>query len=316
MRLQIPASAWRSPIRTLIKAASLLFSDGTWLSGHPDLRPLSLARDWPHVDALFALEQWPFVRADLEISHAQPGAVGFSAWKDDVFAGFYTAHAFGKVGYLDLSIVAPAFRRAGMLRPMHVKVVRTLRERGARGLAVHTTVESAPLIRILGFEPGQTFTLLARDPVGPGAGDLVPLGLDDEAGLVALDAAVFGVARPSWVGGLLRQPSTRFYGRKREGVLVASVCLRERRAGAVCLDAANATDPAELLPLIREVLVQHAHQRLECFVRDGRALGEALRASGFAVPGFFVAIGPLVEWREGDTAGVGDGPHVQSLSWF
>lgn len=317
MRLRIPPSAWRSPISTLVKVASLWLSDGTWLSGHPELLPLDLDRDWPDVEGLLVAEQWPFLRPDLEISHAQPGAVALVARKDGVFAGFYTAHRFANVGYLDMSIVAPAFRKAGILRPMHVRLTRQLAANGCTALAVHTTNDSAPLISILGFEPGQTFTLLARDPSAQAPVDAPErLGERDEAELTALDAAVFGVARPAWVGGLLRQPSTTFYGRRRRGALVASLCLRARRGGAVCLDAANATDPADLEPLVQQVLAHHAGQRLECFARDGRPLESWLRGAGFAVPEFFTAIGPLIEWRQGSTGAVGDTPHVACLSWF
>jgi GNAT superfamily N-acetyltransferase len=316
---RIPRSAWRSPISSALKLASVLFSDGTLLSARPEIVPLDLERDWIDVERMLLLEEWPFVRADLEISHAQPRSVGFVAKKDGRFAGFYLAHHFGDVGYLDMSIIAPEFRGKGVSRPLHVAVMRALRARQMSSFVVHTTKESAPMFEILGFDPGQTFTLLARDPIGEDSGDretLTPLGLEHEAALVALDAAVFGMSRPTWIGGLLRQPSTRFYGAFRDGQLVASIATRERRGGALCLDSANAVSTNALDDLARAVCEAHRDRRLECFVRDGGALEAELRRSGFAVPAFFSAIGPLVEWRKGRSGRVGRTASTACLSWF
>ncbi len=317
--IRIPRGAWRSPISSALKLWSVLFSDGTVLSARPDILPMDLERALAAVARMLMLEQWPFVRADLEISHAQPRSVAFVARKDGRFAGFYMAHHFGDVGYLDMSIIAPEFRGKGVSRPLHVAVMRALAARRMTSFVVHTTNESAPMIEILGFDRGQTFTLLARDPqTSPDAASAAPspLGLEHERALVELDAEVFGVARPTWIGGLLRQPSTRFYGTFRGGDLVASIATRARRGGAICLDGANARSASDLADLTRTVCEAHRDRRIECFVRDHAALDAELRGLGFAVPTFFVAIGPLIEWRKGKSGIVGRTPRTECLSWF
>ena len=298
---------------TAIKRWIAEFSDGMWFSGRPELVPLELDAHFPTIERLFEQEQWPFLRSDLEISHTQPRAVGRVAMKDGKFAAFFACHAFGDVGYLDMMIVDAAFRKAAIARPLYFSTLKELRRQGLTSLVVHTTNDSARLIRLLGFQPGQTFTLLARDPVGQNA-PLDPLGPAHRDALVALDARTFGLARPAWVGGLLDQPSTRFYGLHQD-VLVASLCVRARRDGAVALDNVN-VDAADLEALVDPVLSAFAGQRVECFVKDGSDLDVLLRARGFAVPGFFTAIGPLVEWRRGPTGDVGLSPHTRSLSWF
>jgi GNAT superfamily N-acetyltransferase len=314
--LRIPAAAWKSPFRSAVKAWSVLFSDGMALSVMPEIDELVLDRDFADIDRLFDLEEWPFVRADLEISHAQPRAVALVARKNGEFAGFYTAHHFGDVGYLDMSIVAPAFRRRGVGRPLHTRAVREMKKKGIRSFVVHTTNDSAAIIWILGFTRGQTFTLLARDPTGPAGPPVVKLGPSDLEGLVSLDAEVFGVRRDPWIAGLMDQPTTQFYGLRRGGQLAASLCLRARKNGALCLDAANARSFDDLEALVLEIVRAHADRRLECFVRDGAKLDACLRREGFVVPDFFRAIGPVTEWRKGETGQAGRTPLVQCLSWF
>jgi GNAT superfamily N-acetyltransferase len=284
-------------------------SDGAFLSGHPDLVEMDLDRDFPEIDRLFVQEEWPFLRADLEASHAQPRATAYVARKDGRFAGFFATHAFGDVGYLDMMILDAAFRGKGVARPLYFRTLRELKRKGVRSFVVHTTNDSARLIRLLGFRAGQTFTLLARDPVGKG--EHAPQEPPNRDELVRLDAEVFGQARPEWIDALLAQPSTRFFAS--EG---AAVCLRARKNGAVCLDLANARAFEPLGRLVDSVLARHPDRRIECFVRTGSELHRMLEARGFAVPEFFKAIGPLVEWRKGPSAGIGDSPRIQSLNWF
>jgi GNAT superfamily N-acetyltransferase len=284
-------------------------SGGAFLSGHPDLAEMDLDRDFPEIDRLFTQEEWPFLRADLEVSHAQPRATAIVARKDGAFAGFFATHAFGDVGYLDMMIIDARFRGKGIARPLYFRTLRELRRKGVRSFVVHTTNDSSRLIRLLGFRPGQTFTLLARDPVGKG--DPAPADPPKRDDLVRLDADVFGRARPEWIDALLAQPSTRFSGA--DG---ASVCLRARKNGAVCLDMANALTFEPLGPLVDSVLARHADRRIECFVRTGSELHRLLESRGFAVPEFFRPIGPLVEWRKGPVGDVGASSRVQCLSWF
>jgi len=318
--MRIPRSAWKSPFKSALKAWSVLFSDGMLLSARPEIQEMDLDRDFQEIERLLELEQWPFMRTDLEISHAQPCAVAFVARKDGKFAGFYTAHHFGDVGYLDMSIIAPEYRRQGVGRPLHARAMREMKKKGIRSFVVHTTNDSAPIIWILGFEKGQTFTLLARDPIGTTPNPIAPpireLGPADLEQLVQLDARVFGIRRDSWIEGLLRQGATRFYGIDDGKELVASICLRSRKNGALCLDGANAARFEDLAKLAEGVVAAYADRRIECFARDGARLDALLRKEGFAVPEFFKAIGPLTEWRRGKTGSVGKTPLIQCLSWF
>jgi hypothetical protein len=310
-----------APVLSLLKKFSGWVSEGRWLSGHPDLEPLDLDRDFPEIERLFALEEWPFLRSDLEISHAQPWATARIAKKDGHFAGFFATHHFGTVGYLDMMIIAPEFRRAGVARPLYFATVRALRAKGVRSLVVHTTNDSARLIRLLGFRPGQRFVLLRREGV-EGAGHapshdegIAELGRGHRAALLDLDERVFGLRREAWLDALLAQPDTRFLGLVQGGNLRASLCLRPRREGAAALDLLNADDPGDLARLVRAV-ARAESRRLECFALEGSSLSHLLVEIGFLVPDFFQPIGPLVEWRNGPTGQAGRSPRLQSLSWF
>lgn len=318
--LRIPRSAWKSPVRWLAKAFSVLFLDGMWFSGRPEIEPIDFDRDFAEIEKLLLAEQWPFVRADLEISHAQPRGVALVARKNGQFAGFYAAHHFGDVGYLDMCIIAPEFRKQGIGRPLHARLWREMKRKGLRSFVVHTTNDSAPMMWILGFDAGQTFTLLARDavighPVAiPSA--IAKLAPSDLPELIALDREVFAEDRTSWIEGLMGQPTTEFWGLKNGKELLASVCLRARRNGALCMDAANSLDFVKLQTLFEGVLAAYADRRLECFVRDDSDLARFLPHRGFAVPEFFKAIGPLTEWRKSKAGLMGRTPHIQCLSWF
>src|SRR6185503_5767233 len=203
---------------TALKKLSGVIAEGRWLSGRPDLEPLDLERHFPEIERLFALGEWPFLRGDLELSHAQPWATGRVARKQGRFAGFFATHHFGDIGYLDMMIIAPEFRRAGMARPLYFGTVRALRAKGVRSLVVHTTNDSARLIRLLGFRPGLRFVLLRREGIGAarplshGDGVVWPLDRRDRVALVELDAQVFGRRREAWIDALLAQPAVRFVG--------------------------------------------------------------------------------------------------------
>jgi GNAT superfamily N-acetyltransferase len=284
-----------------------------------EIEPFHLDRDFADVDALLSSEQWPFVRADIEVSHAQPLAAAFVARKDGHFAGFFLTHAFGNVGYLDMMIVAPPFRGGGIARPLYIQTVRALEDRGVTALVVHTTNDSAGLIRLLGFRRSRSFTLLRREH-GAGAPSFTPelLRLDgaDRESIVGLDQSVFGRRRDPWISALFAQPNVRFLGIEREKRLRACLCLRPRRDGAFCIDMVSALDADEQRRLVDATLAAQGDRRFECFARAGSALELQLRRNGFEQPLFFRAIGPLVEWRRGRTDGAGNSDRMQCLSWF
>jgi ribosomal protein S18 acetylase RimI-like enzyme len=292
---------------TLLKTLS-----GTFLSGHPRLEPLDLDRDFPDVERLFVAEQWPFLRSDLELSHAQPRAASFVARKDGRFAGFFMTHAFGDVGYLDMMIVPSEFRRAGIARPLYFHTVKALRATGVRGLVVHTTRDSARMMPLLGFRSGPAFTLLRREQ-GSEEEPAGRLGAPDRDAILALDAAAFGLRREPWIDALLAQDDARFVGVRRRGRLDAVACLRPRRHGTRALDLVSAIDDDALDALVHTVLRATAAP-LECFARVGSRLEGRLLEARFAVPAFFHDIGPLVEWRCGRTEDLGKG--ASCLTWF
>jgi hypothetical protein len=145
---------------------------------------------------------------------------------------------------------------------------------------------------------------------------LQELDYRDRDALVALDAEVFGLARPEWIDALVAQPRVRFVGLRAHGTLRASACLRPRRGAALCLDSVNSRDLADLVTFVQNIVRANGATRLECFARVGSPLHHQLLEQGFQVPEFFKAIGPLVEWRKGETDGLGASDHVQTLNWF
>ena len=276
--------------------------------GPAKLRPLDLDADWPQIERLMTLEQWPFLRSDLAVGAAQPRGVSHVAEVNGAFAGFFTTHAFDRVGYLDMMIIDPAFRGQTVARPLYLQTLRTLQDQGIEGLVVHTTNDSARLVTLLGFQAGMDFTLLER-PAGTSTG--APKTTSDRAALLTLDAQIFGAPRTPWLDALLDEPSVRFV--TLEG---ASLCLRPRAGGALCLDAVNSPDDDALRALVDHVVQTCGDHTLQCFARTGSALHAHLQTHGFQVPAFFVPIGPLVEWRQGKTRDLGTSDRVQSLMWL
>jgi hypothetical protein len=289
-------------------------------TGSFEVMPLDMERDYEGINGLFELEQWPFIRADLEVSHAQPHATAFVARSPEHLLGFFATHHFGNIGYLDMMIVDPKARVSRIAIKLYMKVSREMKRKGMGGWVAHSTNDSYRMFKLMRYTQGQSFTLLARD--AQSAEHSLPeleslrLGLADQDQLVELDRDVFGLARVDWVNTLLQQPTAQFYGRKMGGKLVASLCARERRGNAVCLDAVNGHSMQDLAPLLETTIDGLADQRLECFVKTDSALHDYLLAKQFSVPPFFQEIGPLVEWRKGNTGDIGLSERVLSLSWF
>ena len=137
---------------------------GELFSGSPDLQPMDLDRDWADVERLLIQEEWPFLRSDIEVSHRQPGATSIVARKDGAFAGFFITHAFGNTGYLDMMVIDSEFRKRSIARPLYFRTLKALKKKGIQSFVVHTTNDSSRLIRLLGFKPGGSYTLLTREP--------------------------------------------------------------------------------------------------------------------------------------------------------
>ena len=278
--------------------------------GAIELTPLKLDRDWPDVERLLRLEEWPFVRADLELGEAQPGETSYVARKDGKFAAFFTSFMFGHIGYLDMFVIDPAFRGQGVARPLYFKVIEALQSHGATGLVAHTTNDSARLIKLLGFVPGRPFTLRVRPPAPAPEGPQLSKG--DPERFKAMDTEIFGIARPTWSGFLAQDIRVDLvaYGD-------AIAALRPRVDGGYSLDHMLAPKQEDIIPLVDGIVAKHgANGPLMAFAATDGYLEGVLHERGFAVPEFFVPIGPLIEWRDGKTEPVGRSEMLHSLFWL
>lgn len=293
----------------LLRALTKVEKFRALIPGAVQVLPMDLDRDWPDIEALMRAEEWPFVRGDLELGEAQTHGTSFIARQDGRFAAFFTTFMFGRIGYLDMFIIHPDFRSKGIARPLYFRAIEALQSAGATGLACHSTNDSARLIKILGFTPGRTFTMYVREPGDAPAGPA--LAAVDPARYQALDTEIFGVARPAWTAHLTGDPGVDIVGYGS-----AVVALRPK-IGGFTLDQMLAPDPAEIGPLVDGVIAKHgATSTLMVSCTTGGALEAVLKARGFIVPDFFVPIGPLIEWREGDTEPVGRSDAIQSVLWL
>lgn len=323
-----------------IKRWSSELTDGMLLSGHPQIRELDLDRDFPEIERLLRLEEWPFTRYDFEVSHRQPKTVALGAWKDDKFAGFFTTHHFGEVGYLDMMIIDPSFRGSSIARPLYFKTMRQLEKVEMQSFVVHTTNESARIIGLLGFKRTEhNFTLLVRnamDSRGEQAegrtersdsssepadsskqtGSIRQLSAADLGSIIELDASVFGTLRTDWIHALNEFGNAQFFGLTEQQTLQSVVCLRPRKDNALCLDICAANDWKYLERLVSHVLQEYRDNKLECFVKTDSELHQLLVQLGFSVPEFFVEIGPLAQWHRGAKHNLGQGLKVQCLMWL
>jgi N-acetylglutamate synthase-like GNAT family acetyltransferase len=285
---------------------------GLTLDTKTRIEPLELNRDFAEIDRLLEQEEWPFIRSDLEVSLAQPNSTAFVARRDDAVLAFFATHNFDDVGYLDMMIVDPPARRTHIAQKLYFQTIKEMKAKGLHSFLAHSTNDSFRMFKFLKFKQGESFTLLAREADD----ELIELGLDHETALVDLDAAIFGVQRPTWIRALLEDPNTEFLGRIENNELVGSVCLRQRKNNALCIDTVNSQDFSTMEELLNTVFAKHADRRLECFAKTESPLHHYLLRRGFSVPEFFDPIGPLVEWRKGTTEHLGTSPLVQSLSWF
>ena len=287
------------------------------LTGEIKLSALDLDRDFAGVDRLLEAEEWPFSRSDLEISHSQPKSTSYVARKGERLVGFFTTHNFGDIGYLDMMIVEPEYRKYGVAKALYLKTMLEMKRKGIHKYVVHTTNDSAPMIRFLRFRSSCDFTLVGREPgrlEGPFSDSIVSLGIDDFEQLVEMDSRSFGMSRPEWVRALLEQDEVKFFGLREGDELLASLCLRPRKAGALCIDGVNGAELADIERLTRAVLGLHSDRRIECFVKTDSGFHQLLASHDFVVPDFFLEIGPLVEWQKGDITDLGGGAHC--LTWL
>lgn len=290
-------------------------------ASHHAITALDLDRDWPGITRLLEIEEWPFLRADLEVSEHQPRSIGLVAHRGERLIGFLTIHHFDDVGYLDLMIIDPEERyNAHLATDLWQRAKQDMVRAGFTSQVAHCTRSTARILRLLGYRPGLEFKLLRRDeghpPATPPDTPLQYLGPERLDEIIALDSEVFGTSRATWLSCLMAQTSSRFVGVDQGGRLVASACLRDRRENSVCIDSVNALDFAPLATLLAQVMHAHPHKRLECFVRSDSDLEQYLMQRGFDMPAFFREIGPLVELRNGSENRLGLGPHFRSLSWI
>ena len=181
-------------------------------------------------------EEWPFVRQDVRsVPRAAFVDVLRRAQRRPVRGVLH--HAQLRMHRLSGHDDHPSGVSPGRVaRPLYFKTINAMRRKGLRGQVVHTTNDSARLIRLLGFRPGDSFTLLVRDPgrwmqmrrtLWPWVWRTNPLS--------STWTQSFGQRRP-WIGAMLRQGEAHFYGVRKDSWLVAMLALRPRWDSALCLD--------------------------------------------------------------------------------
>lgn len=302
-----------------VETASVIQDKLQATDGAITIENLCLDHHWEDVKQLLETEEWPFIKEDLEVSHAQDKAFGLIAKRYGKISGFFTVHNFGDTAYLDMMIVEKAERNSvAMAAELWRHASAEAMNRGFTTKVAHCTNDSAPLLRLFGFKKTMNFTLLRREATTGQKNQTEITYLDSSAltDLVDLDEEVFSARRESWISNLLEQKTTRFVGTYKDNRLMASICLRTRRDNSLCIDSANSLDFRFLTNLLESVISNFSHKRLECFVKTDGVLHEYLLANGFTVPDFFKPIGPLDELRHGDENQIGTGQHVHTLSWI
>lgn len=134
--------------------------------------------------------------------------------------------------------------------------------------------------------------------------------------IVGLDIDLFGVARRDWVQHLYDDDDVVMMGFKKKGKLIASLALRPRKDRVLALDMCNGVEFADISSLIHVVMVMNSGKTFQCFARTGSKLHKMLTSLDFEVPAFFQPIGPLVEYRLGDTGAIGTSDRCITMSWM
>lgn len=280
---------------------------------------LDLDKHWESINELMNKEEWPYIRADLEVSHQQPEALGVVTLKEGMVVGFMTMHGFSNIGYLDMIIVDKDHRKYFTFSALKwAEILRNLWENKFEGQVAHCTNDSQHIAAGLGFKPGLEYGLLRKDSINRdlATNKLNLLNHSHLNQIADLDQQVFGIYRPEWIASLLSQPTSYFVGGYEAGKLVATVCIRKRKDNIVCLDSCNSLSSRALFSLLAEVLENITDSHLECFVKLDSELFSFLESNDFYTPDFFKEIGPLVEMRKGETGNVGLSEHMCSLSWI
>jgi hypothetical protein len=129
---------------------------------------------------------------------------------------------------------------------------------------------------------------------------------------MSLDRSIFGIDRPHWTGFLAADTRVDLVA---HGDAMAA--MRPRIGGGYSLDHFLAPNPADLVSLVDGIVAKYgASGPLTAFAATDGVLEGLLAERGFAVPEFFVPIGPLVEWRDGNTEPVGRSEHIHTVLWL
>jgi ribosomal protein S18 acetylase RimI-like enzyme len=301
-----------------LKKLSGTVGDGVWLSGRPHLAPLDLPAHWDQMAPLIAAEGLPHTRDDVQRWMASDGAVGLVATKNGAFAGFFIGHPTGTVAHLDLICIHPEFKRASIARPLYYRVVNTLKANGCTGFVAHTRGHAGRLLELVGFSHGSSYrhvykTLGAVTVSGGHRGELLTDNEVETDAIVALDRQSFGAERPQWVKSLLNREDHKVYGLQKDGQLAAALVLTPRSGGVMHLSLALGASSTDITSLLHVVTAINAGRTFEADVRAGSGIEQMFTGLGFESDDDVAAI---VEYRMGETAGVGDGSEVHLLSWW
>lgn len=300
-----------------LKRLSGSMADGRWFSANPDVVPLDLARDGEALDALIAADGAAISRQDLASLAAQPGAVALVARLDGALAGVFVGRPVGTAAHVDFVAVTPARRKGSVARPLWFTGVNKLTAAGARGLVVHARPPTTALLDLLGFTAGARFVELSQEVgevtvSGGHRGELVDgseLTVDEVA---TLDREVFGADRIDGLRQLFDRNDVDFHGFRKKGALIAALALQRGPDGSLKVRLAEGKEFRDISSLLHVVLVMNSGKRIRVLAREGGKLASMLESLEFDTSD----AEPWVEYRFGETAGVGDGEGVLHLSWW
>lgn len=285
-----------------------------------EFHEMDMERDWPGISALMDIEEWPFVKGDVELSHSQPNSFGIVCLKDTKLIGFFVGHAFANTGYLDMMIIDSAHRKNPFIGREFWKLAkRIFRENGFIETVAHCTNDSAPFLKLLRYKDKEHFTLYRLESgvnIEAHISSCRKAGETDLESIIHLDSKIFNCERREWVTNILKQEGADIYVNEINGQIVASVFARPRKDSTICLDGCNANSFPELKDLITYVISVNKESSFDCFCKNGSDLETYLSELEFSVPEFFIPIGPLTELRQGQDTDVGTSEGMRTLSWM
>lgn len=235
----------------------------------PGALALSRAVDWPH-----RLEDWQFAHALGR---------GLVATSDDKVAGtaMWWSHD-GKLAKLGMVIVDPALHRSGIGRALMQGVLERIT---VPTVLLNATPQGEPLYRRLGFEDAGSIVqhqsgAFSAPPAPLRPGERIrPLGQDDLARIVMLDAAAGAARRDNVIAALVEHGEAVVLD---EAGAVAGFAIRRRFGRGQFIGPVVARDVAGAKALIAHWIGASAGSFLRIDVPGDCALSDWLQHAGLA----------------------------------